>query len=62
MADHFNVGATVRLKSGGPVMTVGKIEAGRYNCKWFDEKKKEFEFLWFDESDLEVAKPTASGS
>lgn len=33
----FEIGATVRLKSGGPVMTVSSklSEKGSYNCVWF---------------------------
>jgi uncharacterized protein YodC (DUF2158 family) len=44
MADQFKPGDTVRLKSGGPLMTVE--EYGDYSgkrkcrCKWFGEKNK----------------------
>jgi len=42
---NFKPGATVRLKSGGPLMTVehlGNNEAGeeRVWCRWFDDKKQ----------------------
>ena len=44
MAD-FSIGDTVRLKSGGPLMTVEKtfsLEDGetRVRCKWFDDKNQ----------------------
>lgn len=44
MADEFAPGDVVRVKSGGPSMTV--VEVGDYLgqrkawCEWFDEKNK----------------------
>jgi len=43
----FTPGTTVRMKSGGPVMTVenrGKNRGGeeRVWCRWFDEKNKQY--------------------
>ena len=35
----LKVGDVVRLKSGGPVMTVAKMGDGYVICQWFDEKK-----------------------
>lgn len=47
MADTFSIGDSVRLKSGGPGMTVEQTEAdgdGRgtpyVHCAWFDGKEK----------------------
>jgi uncharacterized protein YodC (DUF2158 family) len=38
----FEVGQTVRLKSGGPLMTVSLDYAtGTYQCTWFDGKKQQ---------------------
>ena len=41
MADTFSVGDVVRLKSGGPVMTVVYRDGdGDIDCVWFDGKEK----------------------
>ena len=37
---NFKVGDTVRLKSGGPLMTVIDLDGERVRCQWFDEKNK----------------------
>ena len=60
MAEKFGKGSVVRLKSGGPKMTVvdfGKYGYGdeeSYKCRWFDEKKKLTEGT-FTEEELELA-------
>lgn len=37
---EFKVGDVVRLKSGGPQMTIHDfLEDGKVECAWFDEKK-----------------------
>ncbi|MEO6301754.1 MAG: DUF2158 domain-containing protein [Bacteroidia bacterium] len=41
--EHFKLGDLVKLKSGGPVMTVKYIRDGQDNecvCVWFTEKKE----------------------
>ena len=55
MSDEFKEGDTVRLKSGGPVMTINKMavhkHSGKLNavCKWFDgDKVRHGEFLPFE--------------
>lgn len=39
MENTFEVGQVVRLKSGGPDMTVGEIKDGVAFCGWFVGKK-----------------------
>lgn len=43
MAETFTVGDVVQLKSGGPSMTVAKVNEppGTVWCQWFEDKKKE---------------------
>jgi uncharacterized protein YodC (DUF2158 family) len=58
----FNEGDLVKLKSGGPVMTVdhyyleplGGESSSRVFCKWFDDKNNP-QTGWFDEGALEIA-------
>ena len=46
MSDEIEVGDVVRLKSGGPNMTVVQISRTQFDtelsvwCEWFDEKNK----------------------
>ncbi|VTU22937.1 putative small protein [Variovorax sp. PBL-H6] len=43
-APTFKIGDTVRLKSGGPEMTVNSVPDhynSHYNCQWFAGKKLE---------------------
>ncbi|MCK4204258.1 DUF2158 domain-containing protein [Brucella pituitosa] len=47
----FEVGDTVRLKSGGPLMTVEVINAGNIRCVWF--KKGDVERGVFNHALLE---------
>lgn len=38
MCDEFKPGDVVRLKSGGPLMTVRRrTHYGEYACEWFDK-------------------------
>lgn len=36
LGDRIKPGATVQLKSGGPVMTVERIDKGELRCSWHD--------------------------
>jgi uncharacterized protein YodC (DUF2158 family) len=48
----FKVGDIVRLKSGGPEMTVKDTDsAGEYECQWFAGKK--LESGWFPGESLD---------
>jgi uncharacterized protein YodC (DUF2158 family) len=42
---NCKVGDTVRLKSGGPLMTVVELEGERAKCQWFDENKPMGQFF-----------------
>ena len=64
----FSTGDVVRLKSGGPKMTIvgyGKYGMAAvsesYKCKWFDEKNKLVEDV-FTEAELELVSPVAYGA
>ena len=63
MAQKFKIGDVVRLKSGGPNMTVTEYDVfdyggdqKKYLCRWFDEKNKPAE-LTFREEELELVHP-----
>ncbi|MFA5849925.1 MAG: DUF2158 domain-containing protein [Bacteroidales bacterium] len=36
---EFKVGDTVKLKSGGPIMTINEINGNEISCQWFDKKE-----------------------
>ncbi|MFN8092191.1 MAG: DUF2158 domain-containing protein [Vicinamibacteria bacterium] len=54
----FRPGDTVRLKSGGPVMTVSFEEHGSVACQWFSGPK--LEQSRFPATSLELAEPTGA--
>jgi uncharacterized protein YodC (DUF2158 family) len=57
MAD-FQKGATVRLKSGGPKMTVEMKESdGKYRCVWFRKMDGTFESIKLDGDMLMTVAP-----
>jgi uncharacterized protein YodC (DUF2158 family) len=63
MADKFKSGDVVRLKSGGPNMTVVAYDVWeeyedekKYKCRWFDDKHKPAE-LTFKEEELQLVHP-----
>ena len=50
--EDFNVGEVVRLKSGGPSMTVDGDSGSRIICAWFDQDGS-FHRYDFDQGALE---------
>lgn len=45
--ESFNPGQVVRVKSGGPAMTVmHSKENGRVACEWFDKEQKHQEAMF----------------
>jgi uncharacterized protein YodC (DUF2158 family) len=55
----FQPGEIVQLKSGGPLMTIIKVEdAKRITCMWYAQEQGEFrthvfEQAWLDQIDIE---------
>lgn len=49
---EFSKGDVVRLKSGGPKMTVLAVKAAKLSCQWFDRNgkmhKAEFDDVMLD--------------
>lgn len=65
----FEVGDKIRLKSGGPLMTVHKpgrltvggevreqIEPGKVFCKWHNKETGKYQTGFFDQEALELYK------
>jgi uncharacterized protein YodC (DUF2158 family) len=50
--EDFNCGDTVKLKSGGPNMTVDNASSSRITCVWFDEAKT-YHMRTFDQGAIE---------
>lgn len=48
-------GSVVRLKSGGPAMTVQQIWHDLVSCTWYDERQGEFGEVVFGREALEIA-------
>jgi uncharacterized protein YodC (DUF2158 family) len=57
MSNAFQVGDVVRLKSGGPDMTVQSIDSDGLYCTWFDDKKQR----QFDTFNPAIVEKTGSG-
>lgn len=55
--EDFNVGDIVKLKSGGPNMTVDGSAGSRYTCVWFDgiagSGSHQYHMRNFDQASLE---------
>jgi uncharacterized protein YodC (DUF2158 family) len=55
--EDFNVGDVVRLKSGGPNMTVDNASGSRIICVWFESDGINFHQQSFDQGALEKVAP-----
>ena len=53
MINELSLGDTVRLKSGGPLMTVIFLEGNLVNCTWFLESI--LTEAWFPSESLEMS-------
>ena len=53
--DQLKEGVTAKLRSGGPIMTVGEKSSieGKFLCKWFN-KENELKTAWFHENELSL--------
>jgi uncharacterized protein YodC (DUF2158 family) len=69
MLDRIEIGDTVKLKSGGPFMTVSSISGDFVSCEWFDmhnqAQTKSFRLITLDKDPAilgkegETARPRA---
>ena len=60
--EDFNVGDVVRLKSGGPSMTVDGNQGSRLDCTWFESGSNVIHRMDFHQGALEkvaVESPSA---
>ena len=48
--EKFAKGTVVRLKSGGPYMTVHGINNENYECRWFDKEGKLISDIFSEET------------
>jgi uncharacterized protein YodC (DUF2158 family) len=55
MENKIKIGDVVRLKSGGPVMTVTAIDKNEVTCKWFNDANI-IEISYFPEDALKLVK------
>jgi len=56
----FKTGDIVKLKSGGPQMTVKEYLENEVNCQWFDESKVRDEKFFEDSIELSPRRIEAS--
>ena len=55
---RFKLGDTVRLRSGGPIMTINaKMSGGDWRCQWFSGGGNKLEHADFADEALEAANP-----
>ena len=54
MRDILQVGTTVQLKSGGPVLTIIKAEGEYFACAFWNANLNKFEEVYFDPEVLRI--------
>lgn len=54
---EFKIGDVVRLKSGGPDMTIQDVTEYEIKCRWFDAKKKFFDSSFQPEELVDASAP-----
>ncbi len=57
----LKIGDTVRLKSGGPQMTVNSIEDNVIKCQWFDGNNLKEGVFHKDQLEVEPDEPYVGG-
>lgn len=60
MGKEFTIGSVVRLKSGGPKMTVTSINEDKVTCQWFGDGKNLSQGEFLDKT-LERFTPVSLG-
>jgi uncharacterized protein YodC (DUF2158 family) len=53
---EFKKGDLVKLKSGGPIVTVVEVEPNNLRCSWFDQSGKRH-FDYFDPETVVIYTP-----
>ncbi|CUB06636.1 DUF2158 domain-containing protein [Marinomonas fungiae] len=59
MAENLQIGDTVKLNSGGPIMTITEEPSGTNNictCSWYEPHTAKFETCYFSASTLKKTK------
>jgi len=62
MSNAFKIGDVVQLKSGGPEMTVSKIDAEEVLCTWWSSQESDHKERSFDPALLVVVAKTSSSA
>lgn len=62
MSPKFNSGDVVKLKSGGPKMTVREYSGNKVICNWQDDKKKAYQEEYLEEQLEKYVSPAVGAS
>jgi uncharacterized protein YodC (DUF2158 family) len=60
MSEQFKVGDTVRLNSGGPILTITELPSGSsdsYTCRWYEPQTAKFEVVYLSSATLRKVGP-----